>query len=67
MVATFSLMLWIQSTDKDFKNKSNFDKFKFPVLSTAIVGLLSQYIFENYIKEKITIGEQDIFTEAPDF
>ena len=67
MIATFVLIYCIQRTDKNFKNKSTFDKFKFSVLSASIVGLISQYLCENNAKSQNNIGIQDIFTEIPNF
>ena len=67
MVGTFALIYCIQSTDKNFKKKSKFDKLKFPILSGAIVGLVSQYLCENNVKGRNLIGSQDIFTEIPNF
>lgn len=67
MVATFGLIYCIQSTDKNFKKKSQFDKIKFPILSSAIVGLISQHFCENNIRNGSSIGSQDIFTEVADF
>ncbi len=67
MISTFVLIYFIQTTDKNFKKKSKFDKFKFPLLSSAIVGLISQYLCDNNDKIKNNIGNQDIFTEIADF
>lgn len=69
MLVTFGIVYWLQSLDKNFKNKKNFDKFKLPILTSAIVGLVSNY----YSTEKmIDLGDtnantQEIFTEMANF
>ena len=65
MFSTFVLIYGIQSMDKNFKKKSRFDRFKLPILSSAIVGLIAQYSCEQLpSKSSVT---QDIFTEIPNF
>ena len=68
MIITFSLVCWLQSTDKNFKKKSKFDKLKLPILTASIVGLLSQYICEKGVSNIKNIAtNQEIFTEVPNF
>lgn len=69
MVGSFLLIYWLQSLDKNFNKKNFFDKFKIPVLVSAIIGIVSQTISNNNASCSInSIGiNQDIFTEVPDF
>lgn len=65
MIFTFVLIYFIQSMDKNFKKKCKFDKFKLPILSSAIVGLIAQYSCDITPGRKVI--SQDIFTEIPNF
>jgi len=68
MVGTFVLIYWFQSIDKSFNKKNNFEKFKIPVLSSALVGLISQYICGYTDLEFISShSNQEIFTEVANF
>ena len=69
MIGTFCLIYWLQSMDKNFNKKKNFDKFKFPILSSSIVGLIAKYFCEskNIGSSFKTANNQEIFTEVPDF
>ena len=69
MIVTFGVVYWLQSLDKNFKNKKMFDKFKLPVLTSAIVGLVSNYYSSS---KTLNFGEasantQEIFTEMANF
>ena len=69
MAGSFLLIYWLQSLDKNFNKKTVFDKFKIPVLVSALIGIVSQTISNNNITcstSSIAI-HQDIFTEVPDF
>ena len=69
MIVTFGVIYWLQSLDKNFKNKKMFDKFKLPILSSAIVGLVSNY----YLNSKpvrlsdANASTHEIFTEMANF
>lgn len=65
MIGSFIVVYWIQFCDKNFKNKSKFDKLKLPIITSALVGLVSLISTENSIEKKIV--NQDIFTEIPNF
>ena len=65
MIGSFIVVYWIQFFDKNFKNKSKFDKLKLPIITSALVGLVSLISTENSIEKKIV--NQDIFTEIPNF
>ena len=70
MIGTFVIILWLQSIDKNFKKKSNFDKFKIPILASSLVGIIAEFMCDSKIKTKISIGgieQQDIFTEVANF
>ena len=69
MFGTFVLIYWFQYIDKSFNKKNNFEKFKIPVLSSAIVGLISQYICGyTYGSQFINPhSNQEIFTEVASF
>ena len=70
MVGTFFLIFWLQSMDKNFNKKNNFDKYKIPVISSAIVGLISHYVCDTKSITNLignTSQSQEIFTEVPDF
>lgn len=72
MVGTFVLVYIIQSMDKKYKNKLTtkniFDKFKIPLLASAIVGLSTEYLFESTCSSVSSPAlHQDIFTEVPNF
>ena len=69
MFGTFVLIYWFQSQDKSFNKKNNFEKFKIPVLSTALVGLISLYVCEPTSISNIigSHSNQEIFTEVADF
>ena len=69
MVGSFLLIYWLQSLDKNFNKKNFFDKFKIPVLVSAIIGIVSQTISNNNASCSINSIDinQDIFTEVPDF
>ena len=70
MFGTFVLIYWFQSIDKSFNKKNNFEKFKIPVISSALVGLISQYICDPTSISDIISSQsnnQEIFTEVPDF
>ena len=41
---------------------------KLPVITTAIIGLISQYLSENKnLESAYSVINQEIFTEAPNF
>ena len=65
MIVTFSVVYWIQFCDKNFKNKSKFDKIKLPLITTALVGLVS--LISNEPIPKKNIVNQEIFTEIANF
>ena len=67
MILTFLLVYGLQIIDKNFKNKTYFDKFKFPILATSIVGLISQYAIDSNICVNSKVDTQEIFTEIPNF
>lgn len=71
MIGTFFLIYWLQSMDKNFNKKNKFDKYKIPVISSALIGLISHYVCEsNSISDIIgsnSSKSQEIFTEVPDF
>ena len=67
MIGSFLLIYWLQSLDKNFNKKTLFDKFKIPVLVSAIIGIASQSISSNNITCSTSSIHQDIFTEVPDF
>ena len=69
MFGTFVLIYWFQSIDKNFNKKNNFEKFKIPVLSSALVGLISQYICNSSSVSDFVSSHsnQEIFTEVADF
>ena len=69
MFGTFVLIYWLQSIDKHFNKKNKFEKFKIPVLSCALVGLISQYLCNSTSVSEFTKTRpiQEIFTEVPDF
>ena len=69
MFGTFVLIYWLQSIDKNFNKKNNFEKFKIPVLSSALVGLISQYLCNStYVSEFTMVPPtQEIFTEVANF
>ena len=53
IVATFFIILWFQNKDDakyNIKRVDNYDKYKFPALVSAIIGLLMQLptIFNDY-------------------
>ena len=65
IIGSCALVYWLQFCDKNFKNKSKFDKLKLPIITSALVGLVSLISTENSIEKKIV--NQDIFTEIPNF
>ena len=69
MIGSFCLIYWLQSLDKNFNKKTKFDKFKIPILASALIGLISQTCSNssiNLISNKIA-NNQEIFTEVADF
>ena len=69
MFGTFVLIYWFQSQDKNFSKKNNFEKYKIPVISTALVGLISYYTCDSDSISNIigSHSNQEIFTEVADF
>lgn len=72
MIGTFVLVYMLQYMDKKFKNKTLrnnfFDVTKIPLLTSAIVGLSTLYIFdEDYHNSSSPANIQEIFTEVPNF
>ena len=65
MVGSFALVYWLQFCDKNFKNKSKFDKLKLPIVTSALVGLVSLISSDNIVKKNIV--NQDIFTDMANF
>ncbi len=63
MLGSFILVFWIQSLDKNLNKKSKFDRLKFPIVTAALVGLMSEYLPK---LEKCNVP-QEIFTEIPNF
>ena len=46
IISTFFIILWFQNKDDtkyNIKRVGNYDKYKFPVLVSAIIGLLMQF------------------------
>ena len=64
MIGSFILIFWIQSMDKNIKKKSKFDRFKFPIITAALIGLISEYIPQS---QEYSPVQQQIFTEIPNF
>ena len=69
MFGTFVLIYWFQSQDKNFSKKNKFEKFKIPIISTALVGLISYYTCDSTPISNIigSHSNQEIFTEVADF
>ena len=69
IIVTFIIVYWLQSQDKYFNKKSSFDKYKLPVLSSSIVGLIINYVCETISEAKriSSTPNIDVFTEIPDF
>jgi len=67
MFATFSIIYWVQSLDKNFKNKKTFDKYKLPVLTTSIVGLVANHFYKPTNNINSGVINQEIFTEMANF
>lgn len=65
MIGSFALVYWLQFCDKNFKNKSKFDKLKLPIVTSALVGLVSLISSDNGVKKNIV--NQDIFTDMANF
>ena len=66
MLASFLLVCWIQHNDKNHYKKTKFDRFKLPILTSALIGLISNYVCENNDNNSDLIT-QKIFTEIPNF
>ena len=76
MMGTFILVYLIQSMDKKYINSSKnkksyvniFNRFKMPLLAAAIVGLSTEYLFDDQLYTNSSPAfNQDIFTEVPNF
>ena len=69
MFGTFVLIYWFQLQDKNFNKKNNFEKFKIPVIASALVGLISFYTCDVASTSNIIASHstQEIFTEVADF
>ena len=82
IILTFIIILWFQNMDdkkQNIKRLTLFDKFKFPVLFSSIIGLLLSYnnIFIADCKTETNITlitpnfltkiPQEIYTDLPDF
>ena len=65
IIGSCALVYWLQFCDKNFKNKSKFDKIKLPLITTALVGLVS--LISNEPIPKKNIVNQEIFTEIANF
>lgn len=65
MIGSCVLVYWLQFCDKNFKNKSKFDKLKLPIVTSALVGLVSLISCDNGVKKNIV--NQDIFTDMANF
>ncbi len=64
MIGSFALVFWIQFMDKNYNKKSKFDKFKIPVITAALVGLIGEFLGNEKPCNNIN---QEIFTEIPKF
>ena len=67
MILTFGLVFGLQVMDKKFKNKTYFDKLKFPILAASIVGLISEYVIESNFSLNSPANNQELFTEVQNF
>jgi hypothetical protein len=67
MVGTFSIVYWLQSLEKKFKDKKTFDKFKLPILTTSIVGLVANHFCKPTNNINNGVINQEIFTEMANF
>jgi|UniRef100_A0A6C0IVV5 hypothetical protein len=67
MLATFIVIYWLQSLEKNFKNKKQFDKFKLPLLTTSIVGLVANHFCKPTNNINNGVINQEIFTEMANF
>ena len=64
MIVTFAFVFFLQINEKNFNKKSKFDKFKIPIISSSMVGLISYYVQNPKCKNNYS---QQIFTEGPNF
>ena len=70
IILSFIIILWFQKYDDKKYNKKRltfYDKYKFPLLVSSIIGLI--LTFQNNVKlnNAKQITEQQIFTDLPDF
>ena len=76
ILGTFILVYLFQSLDKTCKRKSIFDKVKIPLLSSALIGIITLHISDDQpscfefilpFKQSPKIDGQMIFTDLGNF